>query len=69
MNGVNSVTDSVSRLDITSPSNSDTTESAAVGNPNCTCGMPLCICEVASKDDVAPVQASDCHYISPSYAS
>lgn len=56
VNGVNSVTDSVSRLDISSPSNSDTTESAAVGNPNCTCGMPLCICEVASKDDVAPVQ-------------
>ncbi|PWA76526.1 FYVE zinc finger, Zinc finger, RING/FYVE/PHD-type, Ankyrin repeat-containing domain protein [Artemisia annua] len=45
VNGVNSVTDSVSRLDISSPSNSDTTESAAVGNPNCTCGMPLCICE------------------------
>ncbi|GJW90209.1 hepatocyte growth factor-regulated tyrosine kinase substrate [Tanacetum coccineum] len=54
VNGVNSVTDSVSRLHISSPPNSDTTESAAVGNLNCTCGMPLCICEVASKDDVTP---------------
>ncbi|GKE98324.1 hypothetical protein Tco_0021675, partial [Tanacetum coccineum] len=51
VNGVNDMTDSVSRLDISSPSNSDTTESAA-----CTCGLPLCTCEVASKDDVAHVQ-------------
>ncbi|XP_071711421.1 uncharacterized protein [Rutidosis leptorrhynchoides] len=57
VNGVNSVTDSVSRLDISTQSSSDTTQSgAAVGNPNCTCGMPLCICEVQSNDDVAPVQ-------------
>ncbi|KAF5791024.1 putative chromatin regulator PHD family [Helianthus annuus] len=53
VNGANSVTDSVARLDISAPSNSDTTQSGA---PNCTCGMPLCICEVASNDDVAPVQ-------------
>ncbi|KAM0033967.1 putative chromatin regulator PHD family [Helianthus debilis subsp. tardiflorus] len=53
VNGANSVTDSVARLDISEPSNSDTTQSGA---PNCTCGMPLCICEVASNDDVAPVQ-------------
>ncbi|CAH1433428.1 unnamed protein product [Lactuca virosa] len=53
VNGVNSVTDSVSRLDISTPSNSNTNQSAAV---DCKCGMPLCICEVPSNDDVAPVQ-------------
>ncbi|KAL8251483.1 hypothetical protein R6Q59_035176 [Mikania micrantha] len=53
VNGTNSVTESVARLDISSPSNSVTTHSGA---PNCTCGMPLCICDVASNDDVAPVQ-------------
>ncbi|KAK1432554.1 hypothetical protein QVD17_09451 [Tagetes erecta] len=52
-NGANTVTDSVSRLDISTPSNSDTIRTGA---PNCTCGMPLCICEVASNDDVTPVQ-------------
>lgn len=59
MNGVNSVTDSVSRLDISTPSNSNTNQSAAV---DCKCGMPLCICEVPSNDDVAPVQASHTHF-------
>ncbi|KAL4572741.1 hypothetical protein LXL04_019524 [Taraxacum kok-saghyz] len=54
VNGVKSVTDSVSRLDISTPSNSNATQSAAV---DCKCGMPLCICEVPSNDDVAPVQA------------
>ncbi|XP_076950702.1 uncharacterized protein LOC143623743 [Bidens hawaiensis] len=53
LNEANSVTDSVARLDINTSSNSDTIQSGA---PNCTCGMPLCICEVASNDDVAPVQ-------------
>ncbi|CAI9299145.1 unnamed protein product [Lactuca saligna] len=53
VNGVNSVTDSVSRLDISTPSNSNTNQTAAV---DCKCGMPLCICEVPSNDDVAPVQ-------------
>ncbi|KAK9067460.1 hypothetical protein SSX86_014789 [Deinandra increscens subsp. villosa] len=51
VNGTSSVTDSVARLDISSTSNSGTTQ---IGAPNCTCGMPLCICEVASNDDVAP---------------
>nr|XP_043615371.1 hepatocyte growth factor-regulated tyrosine kinase substrate [Erigeron canadensis] len=54
VNGVNSMTDAVSRIDISTPSNSDTTQ--AVGNSNCTCGMPLCICEVQSNDAMAPVQ-------------
>ncbi|XP_076909571.1 uncharacterized protein LOC143566889 [Bidens hawaiensis] len=53
LNEANSVTDSVARLDINTPSNSVTIQSGA---PNCKCGMPLCICEVASNDDVAPVQ-------------
>lgn len=52
VNGVNSVTDLVSRLDIATTSSSDIRESA----PNCTCGMPLCICEVPSNNDVAPVK-------------
>ncbi|KAI7745654.1 hypothetical protein M8C21_023186, partial [Ambrosia artemisiifolia] len=51
VNGANSVTDAVASLDISSPSNSDTIQSGA---PNCTCGMPLCICEVASNDDAPP---------------
>ncbi|KAJ9557394.1 hypothetical protein OSB04_012008 [Centaurea solstitialis] len=56
VNGVNSVTDSVSRLDIGTSPNSDTRQSAVVSTPDCKCGMPLCICEVPSNDDVAPVQ-------------
>ncbi|KVH92004.1 hypothetical protein Ccrd_005965 [Cynara cardunculus var. scolymus] len=56
VNGVNSVTDSVSRVDINTPSNSDARQSAGVSTPDCKCGMPLCICEVPSNDNVAPVQ-------------
>ncbi|KAI3491968.1 hypothetical protein L1887_43605 [Cichorium endivia] len=56
VNGVNSVTDLVSRVDISTPSNSNTVQSGGLGAPDCKCGMPLCICEVPSNDDVAPVQ-------------
>nr|KAJ0208229.1 hypothetical protein LSAT_V11C500239370 [Lactuca sativa] len=63
VNGVNSVTDSVSRLDISTPSNSNTNQSAAV---DCKCGMPLCICEVPSNDDVAPMQARFRSILNPS---
>lgn len=56
VNGVNSVTNSVSRLDISTSANSSTSQNASVSTPDCKCGMPLCICEVPSNDDVAPVQ-------------
>lgn len=51
VNGINSVTESISSLDIA------TSQSAAAAVvDDCKCGMPLCICEVPSNDDVAPVQ-------------
>ncbi|KAI3498798.1 hypothetical protein L1887_34582 [Cichorium endivia] len=55
VNGVNSVTDVVSRVDISRPSNSNTSQSGGVGvgAPNSKCGMPLCILTTISTSETA----------------
>lgn len=57
LNGADLVTESVSRLDISRPTADFSTEPPAVlGVPECKCGMPLCICEAPSTDEIVPVE-------------
>lgn len=58
--GVNSVTDEISKLDIDANVDSKTTPTAenklVSGNKECKCGMPLCICEAPAPSSDAPPQ-------------
>jgi len=61
VDGVDSITDKVSRLDIDTekhPKPEPTTQNqSAAGVIECKCGMPLCICEApAAKTDPVPMQ-------------
>lgn len=62
-NGINAVTTQVSKLDISTDSDSITTQSSDnlpnSGAPECKCGMPLCICESpAAKKESAVIQVN-----------
>ncbi|KAF2285090.1 hypothetical protein GH714_037827 [Hevea brasiliensis] len=61
--GVNSVADKVSRLDIGSETDSNTEtatqHNSATGVIECKCGMPLCICETPAPTMDAPVLQSN----------